>query len=144
MKTPFLLLSFAVALSTQAQVSPLNGSGAGGSTGKPTDYLITDRGPNHRVWSRVVLETTPSGEPRARTNSYTELATGMHRSVNGKWVESSAQLQITATGARATNSQHQVAFLGNLNAPGAVDITLPEGGHLIGNVLGLSYLDTVS
>src|SRR5207249_2683163 len=36
---------------------------------------------------------------------------------------------------------HQVSFLSNLNSPGAVDLTLPDGQHLVSQVYGLSYYD---
>src|SRR2546425_3085210 len=41
-------------------------------------YRIAERGPHHRVWQRVTAETNPLGRVHYRTNSYTELATGMH------------------------------------------------------------------
>ena len=59
-------------------------------------------------------------------------------------MDSSGQIQITATGAQATNALHQVAFTGNLNLPGAIDLTLSDGRHLTSSILGLSYLDTAS
>ena len=77
------------------------------------------------------------------TNSYTELANGMAHLVNGRWIDSSDQIQLTRTGAEATTSQHRVAFLGNINA-GPVDVTMPDGRHLAGKILGLSYLDVSS
>src|SRR3989442_3573530 len=71
-----------------------------------------------------------------------ELATASAHLVNGAWVDSSDQIEITKTGAQATNSQHQVSFLGNINAPGSIDLTLPVGGnHLLSSVIGLSYED---
>ncbi len=104
---------------------------------------ITERGANHRVWSTVAWITNRAGIVTARTNAaYTELATGMHHLVNGQWVESSDAVEITATGGEATNCQHGVSFLGNLNSTGAVDIALPEGNHLTSSILGLSYFDT--
>ena len=109
-----------------------------------TAYTVAERGPHHRVWANVTWQTNAVGRITVHTNSYTELATAMHHLVSGKWADSSDQIQIAATGAQATNSQHHVAFLGNINSPGAVDITLPEGQHLIGNVQGLSYFDTAS
>ncbi len=76
-----------------------------------------------------------------QTNSYTELATGMHHLVGDQWVDSSEAIQITPTGGVATNCQHQVAFAANINTTGAIDLTMPDGNHLRSQILGLSYLD---
>src|SRR5207249_7651153 len=48
--------------------------------------------------------------------SYIELATASAHLVNGVWADSNDQIQITKTGAQATESQHKVAFLGNINS----------------------------
>ena len=40
---------------------------------------ITERGPHHRIWSRVSWETNRHGQVVVATNSaYTELSTGLH------------------------------------------------------------------
>ena len=39
--------------------------------------------------------------------------------VNGAWVDSTDQIEITKTGAQATNSAHKVQFLGDIASPGA-------------------------
>jgi len=108
-----------------------------------TPYVVAARDGNQKTWSKVTWESNLfTRELTVRTNSFTELATGNAHLVNGVWVDSSDQIQITKTGARATNCQHQVAFLGNINTPGAIDMTLPEGDkHLVSSILGLSYMD---
>jgi len=107
-------------------------------------YKVVERDGNTRLWQSVTLETNEVGVI-ARTNSYVELATGSAHLVNGQWVESTDKIQITPTGARATNSQHKVEFLGNINSAGAIHITLPEGDkHLVSTPIGLSYFDTES
>lgn len=111
-------------------------------TGKSGDYVITERGPNHRVWQRITSVTNELGEVSLETNGgYTELATGMHHLIGGHWVESSDEIQITPDGGAATNCQHQVAFAANINTTGAIDLTMPDGQHLRSHILGLSYLD---
>src|SRR5882724_11742692 len=104
-------------------------------------YTITELGPNHQVWQRVTPQTNDAGEVTYQTNSFTEMATGMHHLVNGQWVDSSEAIQITAEGGVATNCQHQVAFTANINTTGAIDLTMPDGNHLQSHILGLSYLD---
>jgi hypothetical protein len=49
-------------------------------------YSVTQRGFNHRVWQRVTARTNHLGETVYRTNSYTELATGMHHWNGSQWV----------------------------------------------------------
>ena len=85
-----------------------------------TDYAIAARDGNQKIWSKVTWESNSlTGELTATTNSFIELATASAHLVNGVWVDSSDQIEITETGAQATNSQHKVAFLGNINALGA-------------------------
>ncbi|PWU17767.1 MAG: hypothetical protein C5B50_10635 [Verrucomicrobia bacterium] len=110
----------------------------------PAAYSITSRGPHSRVWEHTEWQTNLAGRAIARKHTYTELATGMHRWSGNQWVDASSQIQITATGAAASNAQHQVSFLGNLNTAGAIDVTTPDGKHLVSNILGLSYFDTAT
>jgi hypothetical protein len=104
-------------------------------------YAVTELGPNHQIWQSVIPQTNVSGDITYQTNSFTEMATGMHHLVNGQWVDSSEAIQITADGAVANNCQHQVAFTANINTIGAIDVTMPDGNHLKSQILGLSYLD---
>src|SRR5262245_38644029 len=80
----------------------------------PSDYSIVERGPHHRIWQRVLLETNRLGKILATTNSYTELQTGMHwKNARGQWVESSTDIQVQADGgAIATNLSHRLYFPG--------------------------------
>lgn len=103
---------------------------------------IIQSGPNHNVWQGVTASTNASGQLFYRTNRYTELATGMNHLVNGQWVPSVEQIQITQTGAVATNCQHQVYFMGNLNTPGAVHLVTPEGLDMQSHIAGLAYYDS--
>jgi len=75
-----------------------------------TPYSIVERGPHHRVWQRVTCETTPVGRTVIHTNGYTELETGMHYWKDAQWLESVAEFEITADGAKADRGQHQVYF----------------------------------
>src|SRR6266478_1288543 len=104
-------------------------------------YAVSELGPNHQVWQRINAQTNDSGEVTYQTNSFTEMATGMHNLVNGQWVDSSEAIQITADGGVPNNSQHQVDFTANINTIGAIDLTMPDGNPLRSHILGLSYLD---
>ncbi|HWX19912.1 MAG TPA: hypothetical protein VN578_08415 [Candidatus Binatia bacterium] len=107
-------------------------------------YTVVEQGPHHKVWQRTEWESGLAGQRIPHVHSYTELATGMSHLVGNQWVDSSPEIQVTSTGAQATNAQHQVSFLGNINTSGAVDTTTPEGKHLVSNILGLSYFDTAT
>jgi hypothetical protein len=117
-------------------------------TGQTPDYSISARGSNTRVWQQVVTMTNAfNGSVVHRTNSFTEISPGVCHFVSGQWVDSNDQIGITPTGAQATNAQHHVKFLGNINSGGtngAVTIVTPEGKRLATTILGLSYWDTAS
>ncbi len=109
-------------------------------------YEVTARDGNQRIWSKTTWESNSlTGELTAKTNSFIEMATASSHLVNGQWVNSSDRVEITRTGAEAKGSQHKVEFLGNINSPGAIRITLPEGDkHLVSTPIGLSYFDTAT
>jgi hypothetical protein len=111
----------------------------------PGDYAITERGSHHRVWSRVSYETNRQGRVWARTNAYTELATGMHyRNERGEWTESVPGFELEPGWAVARRGAHQVALAADARTYGGVDIRTPDNQRLRSHVLGLSYLDTSS
>src|SRR6267142_4321584 len=105
---------------------------------------ITERGPHHRVWSRVTQETNQLGRVTSRTNSYTELATGMYYWQDGQWKETLEKIEAFPDGAVAQNGSHKVIFAININSAGAIDMALPDGKRLRSHVLGLSYFDAAT
>jgi len=109
-------------------------------------YAVARRDGNQRLWLKTTWESnSTTGKVTTKTNSYVELTTGSAHLVNGQWIDSNDQIEITRTGARAINAPHKVEFLGNINSEGAIRITLPEGDkHLVSNPIGLSYFDTAS
>ena len=135
---PFLL--FGIELLSSGQPSAVGG--------QPGGYYIASRAQGTRVWKQIVSSTNATDATLVmRTNSFTEISPGASHLVGGRWVDSSDQIQITATGAQATNAQHSISFLGNINSGGtngAVTITTPDGKRLSPSILGLSYWDTVS
>ena len=95
----------------------------------PTPYTVQERALNHRVMSRVIQTTDAEGKTITKTNSYTELATGLHYLQDGKLVESKAEITILPQGgAAATQGQHKAYFPANLNS-GVVDLVMPDA-HL--------------
>jgi hypothetical protein len=107
------------------------------------DYQVVERGPHHRVWQRVVSATDELGRVSYVTNSYVELASGMHylEPKSGQWLESQEIIESFPGGAIARHGQHQVIFANDLATAGAIDMQTPDGKRLSSHVLGLSYFD---
>lgn len=110
---------------------------------------MTERGPDHSVWSKVSWETNHIGELVPRTNSYVELASGLHyRDPNSQeWRASDPSFELTSEGyAVARRCQHQVIISPNLNRPDGivVDLQTPDGLRLRSGIVGLNLFDPVS
>ena len=134
-----LLTTFSALLcSGHAQSNPLPATSAAVSLGA---YQEVSRGPHSRVMQRITALTNATGRVHYRTNSYTELATGLSVWRNGRWAPANDQIQLTADGAVGTNSAHQVKFSANLNSAGAIDLLTPEGHHMTSDIAGLVYFD---
>ncbi len=93
---------------------------AQGNRADPPQPRVTERGLHHRVWETVIWQEDMFGETRPQTHRFTELATGMHTVRDGEFVPASDELEITATGARASKALHGVEILGNLRSLGAI------------------------
>ena len=110
----------------------------------PTPYTVQERALNHRVMSRVIQTTDADGKSITKTNSYTELATGLHYLQDGKLVESKAEITLLPQGgAAATQGQHKAYFPANLNG-GVIDLVMPDGRELKSQIRGLGYYDKAS
>jgi hypothetical protein len=71
------ILSFAT--HGQAATPAPGGSLADSVSSAPASCFVQERGPHHRVWSRVSWITDRRGQTVAVTNAaYTELTTGLH------------------------------------------------------------------
>lgn len=101
------------------------------------------------MWSKVSWAANPLGVLEPQTNSYTELATGLHYRdpISGEWRESDPSFELTEEGyAVAAKCQHQVIIAPDLNPPDGVvvDLQTPEGRRLRSGILGLNLFDPVS
>lgn len=135
MKT-FLVLTLLAALSFDCRAAEKLSVGAA---------TVVERGANHRVLQRSATITNSQGKVSIKTNSYTEVSSGMHRKLaSGKWVETSPNIEITPTGAAALNGPHLVEFAANINTAGAVhikDLKTPNGAEFRSGPVGLAYYD---
>jgi len=66
--------------------------------------VVTERGPDHKVWTRVQQHTLANGRVVTRTSSYKELGTAMHYWRDGQWVEAQPVFETPAY-----RGQHPVA-----------------------------------
>lgn len=108
-----------------------------------TPYSVVERGPNHRVWAKVTWQTNALGRIRAQTNSFVELASGLHfRNTAGQWQETSEQIDLLpgGFGAAATNGPRQVYFPADLYS-GVIEIIAPDGKHLRSRPCAICYSD---
>src|SRR5262245_66538721 len=82
---------------------------------------VAERGAHHRTWQRVSERVRRDGKSIKHTNSYVELATGMHYQKDGQWLESKEEIELFEGGAIARQGQHQVIFTPNINTAEAID-----------------------
>ena len=106
---------------------------------------IAERAQDSRRWERLSLETNGTAIT-IRTNSWQELASGMHYRdpVSGQWVESAPEIVITNSGpygAMARGAPHRAWFPGNVNSPVSAEVATPDGQHLKTRILGIAYED---
>jgi hypothetical protein len=108
----------------------------------PKPYVVVSRGANSAVWQRQTYERAPDGGVVTNIQKYTELASGLNHSVNGQWVPSTENIEITADGtsASATNGQHQAYFPGDIY-DGEIKLVTPDGKTIQSQPVGLAYSD---
>lgn len=147
---PSLVLISIVVLSAQAQVGQQAAAALSSGAVEPTPgvdsaYSIIERGPHQQVWAKITWQTNATGRIAARTNSYTELATGLnYKNAKGEWVGAKEVIESFPDGAVAQQGQHQVLFANDLATQGAIDLQTPDGKRMRSHVLGLSYFDSAS
>jgi hypothetical protein len=144
MKTSFCLpIAFWFCLSASLlHAQSTANSGNAPSLPPSTPYSIVQQDANSQVWQRTVYELGPSGQAVPREHRYTELATGLNHLVNGQWVASEEEIDISPDGnsAAATNGQHQVYFPGDI-VQGVIELDTPDGLKLQSRPIALSYDD---
>ena len=102
---------------------------------------VVERGPNHRVWQRVLPIVLPNGQPSSRIARYTELAVGLHYLKDGQWLETQEEFELFPDGAIARQGPHVLVLANNINTAGAVDLLSPDGKRFRSHILGLTYTD---
>jgi hypothetical protein len=108
--------------------------------------VAASRGPHHTIWERTYNETGPKGRVIEKKRYYTEIATGLNRwsATEGKFVPSSEEFEIVNGAAIARKGAHVLSLAPNLNVPGSVEVTMPDGQHLRSTVAGIAVWDQAS
>src|SRR5258705_1299788 len=98
------------------------------------------RAPHHRTL-RTARQIETARGPRLQTNEVVELQGGMHRWTDQGWVPTDPKIEPFQDGAIARNLQYSAIFAPNLATAGAVDLSLPDGQRLTGQLLGIAYTE---
>jgi hypothetical protein len=107
---PFLLFEVVLAASTfNAQI--LNPTGAAASQ-SPVNYVIGQQDANSRVWQKVIQSMDDQGNIIYQTNqACVELATGLNHLVNGQWVTSTEEIDISPASNSMTTANQRFLIL---------------------------------
>ena len=108
------------------------------------ESVIVERGQHHRVVRNVTEEVSPDGVTTLQTNSFTEIANGIHFWRDNQWLETREQFKLFPGGAAATEGPHQLILAPNINEGGSVDLLASDGKRFLSNPMGLSFRDTVT
>ena len=111
-------------------------------------YAVVSRTLNSRVWQQTIVLTNEVGETNSRTVSYTEMATGLCRTLqDGSLTDSVVQIDPVADGAgvaRAAANHSLVNRCEHFRRRGHFDFSRWQRLFRSTAVAGLAYLDTGS
>ena len=137
MKTSSLVGAFLVLanLNIQAQVAPTPVPDA-------TLYQVVERGENHRVWQKTVLERGSNGKLTTVIHKYTELKAGLYfKNPQGEWVESKAIINpLSQGGAAATEGVYKAYFPEDIYE-GYIKVVVVDNQIFKSRPVALSYDD---
>lgn len=95
----------------------------------PAEFLLAERGPNHRTWIAPPDSATGQHEPR----KIVELRSGMHYwdPARSDWAESEPVFTETPEGFTADRIQHAARLAPDIYVTGALAFRLPESRRLV-------------
>ena len=134
---------FGVLLASCALQAQTSNQAAVTANPSPVNYIIGQQDANSQVWQKITQAVDARGNSAFQTNqAYVELATGLNHLVNGQWVASKEEIDISPDGSSAagTNCQHLVYFPGDIYN-GAVKLVEPGGQVIETDPIGLAYFD---
>lgn len=104
------------------------------------EFVSVEAGPHHRVQQTIEVRTNKLGAQVIKTNTFTELATGLNILENGQWQRAEPQLVIQNDKVVFAGAQHAAVIQGNLNHAAPFEVTAPEGTVLKSRPYGLAYV----
>lgn len=141
MKTSALVLSLAwFAVTTLSAQTAATAPASFEPVGVASGYEVVERDAHSRVWARVGYETNALGVLTSRTNTFTELQTGLHYREGDQWLTSEAKIEVLPnnSGAVAARGQHRVIFPLEIKS-GLIELAMPNNQWLRSRIWGLSY-----
>jgi hypothetical protein len=111
--------------------------------GVEPQFLISEKGPHHAVWSKTVEEELADGSVVNRNHSYTEMSCGLNYWSDDQkdWLPSTEDVEIINGAAVARHGAMQVIWTANPNVAGAVDLQTAEGLRFQSHILGIAFTD---
>lgn len=110
-----------------------------------TDYAPAERGPHHTRWIKLSLATNELGTLIVRTNSFTQLGTGLNRWNGAAWIDAMPQLILTNGGVLGRGAQQTAFFASDFATSRApARVWMPNGQMVAFKLLGLAYHDPAS
>ena len=109
----------------------------------PPVSRIVESGPDYSVWENIEQIRTEEGFVSV-TNRPIQIESGLNiQDAKGQWSLASPKLEVSKDGllASATHLRFQASFASSAAAVSLFDVMLPDGGRLMGRVLGLAYVD---
>ena len=93
----------------------------------------------------MVWASNATGEPAATTNSFTEVATGLHYWEDGQWKESQDLIELAGDGgAAAVRGPCKAYFPANLNGPEGIRFVTSKDRVFTTRPVGLFYYDSAT
>src|SRR6266705_676374 len=90
---------------------------------EPLAPVVLARGPHYRVVQTVDPQPQADGTTSYSTNTYTEIANGMHfMDPAGNWIESKEEIEVINGVGVARQGQHQVIFAASVWDVPAIDM----------------------
>jgi len=134
----FIIAVVALAAMSATLVAQAPAQGAARDT---HEYTVSERGPHHRKWEKVTEFLRRDGTTGYRTNSYTQLATGMHYLKDGQWTESNARFQLFPGGASAEEGPFKLIVAPDVAQAPVLDLMTPDGKRFQSSPRWLTYHD---
>ena len=102
--------------------------------------VALERGPDHVRWLVTNQIQTAQGLVKV-PSEFVQIESGLNRwdQDTASWVTTDLGIELFQDGAIVRNLQYSVIFSPNLANPGALDIQLPNGQRLRGQIMGIAY-----